>query len=256
MSNTASTINFLRYQVAKITNSGLSIAENETINKYLACDEPYIMASRDDYALGFFCIGSNGYDEGVSDGSPPMTSVPSRNRRMGVLYRHMPFVMYKEADGIVVDGNIYGCRTRVIAGGIPYICYFAKKIASYTQETMARRSLFQGDTVGDTSMIMDSVKMDSTFNGTDSVSVSRSAVCHISQENIDAVKLYGEKVLGNPSYALIREIGLLAGLHEPTTLAMSNLFLAASSNVGGIIGIDTPSDINVSIGRSAMILNQ
>lgn len=256
MANTTSTINFLRYQVSKITDSGLNIPENQTLNKYLGASEPYTMATTKDYKMSFFCIGNNGYDEGKADGDPPMSGVPGRNKLLGVLYRHMPFVMFKESDGIVVDTQKYGCKVRVVANGSVYTCYFAKRIDAYSEESLSRSSLYHGDTVGSTNVMMDSTKPSGLYVSTDKVSVSRNAVCKITQDEIDAVRKYGEVVLGNPDYGMIRELGLLCGIQDSVTNNMSNLFLAASLNIGNIIGITTASNINVSIGRSSMLLQQ
>lgn len=251
--NTAYTVNYSKYALSKIMGVPVSIPLDETLNHALTAGGDYLGGVQD-YTLNWFTMGSNDYTFNDAGTDVPMVGVPPRSTRMGVLYKHLPFRMVKQSDGLpATEVNQYALPVKLFHNDAWWLAYFAKRIDSIGDEVMSRQTLQQGDIVQQVGTIMSPIYPNNEL-GTDIVSVSRMLNLTISEDDVAHAKDYGERILEKTSIDPVKlcELGLCIGV-EYTPDDIRNMVLVSSMNIGGINGIGA-SALNIEVGRGTNLV--
>lgn len=173
--------------------------------------------------IGWFVIGNGGHRNQTGADGFPYSSPIQHDPADAALYNHLPFLLRLPSEDLtVLERERYGLRKQIVVNGQNYIAYYAKVLTMEdTQIQMLHNTVTDG-VVSQTPFIPTGANLNPTpapipatgvvtTNG-DYLSASAYLNLSLSREDISELVEVARIMYDNENYAVISEIGLVAGV--------------------------------------------
>ena len=186
--------------------------------------------------IKYFCIGNGGHSLATGTGGIPLVqTVPHEATDTG-LYKYMPFVLRATNNDIdVVTQAKYGIRTTVTIGSIPYFAYYLKRLDTSASVVSTVLQTVSNGVTTTSNYVPGAGNLTPTPPNLSGSNVSvlssqylvTSASLPISFTSQECTELLNAATImyGDPSFAIISEIGLCSGQDHSITLAGGSTFV-------------------------------
>lgn len=177
----------------------------------------------------YFCIGNGGHrNDTGADGFPFSTAI-QHDVGDAALYRHLPFLIRTPDNDLdsVTRGN-YGLRKEIVVNGTTYVAYYLKRLDFTDAEVELLHNSVTDGTVTSTPYVPTSANLNPVPPAipntgvitTDGDYLSSSAILKLAMSADDVAELVNvaQTLYDNENYAVVSEIGLVAGVDKIVTV--------------------------------------
>ncbi len=176
----------------------------------------------------YFCIGNGGHRNGTGADGFPYTTPIQHDVADAALYRHLPFLVRPAGEDLDATTRAkYGLRKEIVVNGRNYIAYYLKRMDFTDTEIQMLHNSVNDGVVASTPFVPTAANLNPTppaipatgAVSTDGDYLSSSAILRLSMSAADVAELINacEILFGNPDYAVISEIALVAGVDRIVT---------------------------------------
>jgi hypothetical protein len=236
MENVTRTVYGSRLQTMQFSHLPFSTDQNTTLNEkfgVLAGSNP---ASGVYPSAQYYCIGLGGHQMATGTGGIPLVQAQPHVATDAALYKHLPFVLRATNNDISnVEQQKYALRKTETWGGNPYYAYYLKRIptdqavvATTIQTVNGNSTTSAGFTPGAGNLSPTPPSLDPqnlNLLQAQYANVSATLPLVLSASEVTEILNAATIIYGDPSYAIISEIGLVTGVDEQITLPNQNTMM-------------------------------
>lgn len=217
-----------KLQTEQLLGMPYTHVENTTLNEKFAIQADVLPNAGQMPSVRYFCIGNGGHrNESGADGFP-FTSAIQHDVGDAALYRHLPFIIRPiDEDLDNIERANYRLRKVIQIAGADYVAYYAKKLDFTDAEVELKHNTINDGVITSVPYIPTSANLNPVPPAlpatgvvtTDGDYLSSSAILKLAMEAIDVAELVNVATVmfDNPAYAVISEIGLVAGVDKVVT---------------------------------------
>jgi hypothetical protein len=180
----------------------------------------------------YYCIGNGGHAMSVGADNIPAPQPLQHQATDAALFNHLPFIMRPVTSDLSASQMAqYALRQVITYGGVPYACYFLRRINYTGVAAQVNMNTVANGTTTTTPYAANSANLNPTppalANGSVNVTsgdyLSAAAVVALSFSAQDAAELVNcaNIIYGDPRYAIISEIGLVSGVDQIVSVPAS-----------------------------------
>ena len=221
-------------QSALFSDIPFAMNEDTTLNKKFGVLSGVAPTAGQMPKAKYFCIGAGGHQLATGTGGVALIQAVEHLATDASLYEPLPFILRAINNDIAPSVQTeYALRKQITVGGSQYYAYYLKRIDTSAAVVDTTLQTVVGGVTTSASFIPDSTNLDPTppvIVGGVNVLTSQYAVCSatlpISFTQQECTELLNAATIlyGDPSYAIISEIGITSGVEYPITLPNGNSF--------------------------------
>lgn len=203
--------------------------ENTTLNEKFDIQADVLPPAGTMPKVRYFCIGNGGHRNETGADAFPYTTAIQHDVGDAALYRHTPFLIRTPDNDLDNTARAnYGLRKEITVNGTPYIAYYLKRLDFTDAEVALLHNVVTDGVVTSTPYIPTTANLSPTppelpatgVVTTDGDYLSSSAILKLAMSSIDVEEYVNAITIlyDNPAYAVISEIGLVAGVDRIVTV--------------------------------------
>lgn len=197
--------------------------ENTTLNEKFDIQSGVLPNAGQMPKIGWFVIGNGGHRNETGADGFPFSSPIQHEASDAALYKHLPFILREPANDLdTVARGAYGLRRQEVINGQNYIAYYAKKLALNDVQIQMLHNTVTDGVVSSVPFVPTGSNLNPTpppipatgVVTTNGDYLSASAILNLSLTREDIAELVevARIMYDNENYAVISEIGLVAGV--------------------------------------------
>lgn len=214
-----------RLQTAMLLGLPYTQIANTTLNEKFGIQSGVVPDNQAVPRVRYFAIGNGGHRNLVGGDGQPYTSPVQHSASDAALYKHLPFLLREPtSDLTTIERQRYALRKQIVVGGENYIAYYLKRLdLTGVVPEMKHNTVTDGVTTSvpfvPTGANLNPVAPTIPSTGVTSTNgdyLSASAMLNLNFTAEDVAELINvaEIMYDNALYAVISEIGLVAGVDK------------------------------------------
>lgn len=238
MQNITRSINGSFLQTTLFNGIQFNMLPNTTLNEKFGILSGVAPAAGVMPKANYFCIGNGGHALANGTGGVALVEDVQHLATDCALYSHLPFILRAINNDIpaATQAN-YALRKQITVGGVPYYAYYLKRIPANSSVVNTTLETVSNGTTTATPFTPTAANLSPTppvINNT-GVNVLASQYANVSttiplsftQQECSELLAAATIMYGDPSYAIISEIGICSGVDYPITLSSGVSFTEA-----------------------------
>lgn len=198
---------------------------NTTLNEKFGIQSGVVPDSQAVPRVRYFCIGNGGHRNEVGGDGQPYVSAIQHAASDAALYKHLPFLIREpDSDLTALERQRYALRKQITVNGDTYIAYYAKRLDFTNVAAEMKHNTVSDGITSSIPFVPTGANLNPTAPAIPSTGVvttngdylSASAVLNLNFSEQDVAELINVATIlfANPLYAVISEIGLVAGVDK------------------------------------------
>lgn len=234
-----------KIQTCQLLGIPNELEEYTTLNEKFNVATSHILNPSDEQKMRYVAIGNGGHKMEVSGNSSLPVPKPQMHRPTdAALYSHLPFILRPAANDIDASTRInYALRKNMVVDGDEYFAYYLRRMDFTGVEAQMLLKNIENNietttpfipTAGNLSPIPPEISTGSVVPTTGDFVLASAPISFILNEfDMDEIKNAANIIYGSEDYAIISELGLVAGVDK---VVSATDYLGASFNYNEVIG--------------------